>query len=230
VAYSGHTEFQTRHVYSVQQMAVMISPTMIFSSRSSAFKKLAANNPNYQVMAANGLEAGKGPAFAIDGNGPLASLRDPVKLPSQPSALFPSESTSLAVNRGIPTSLSSAPQARKTESSLRVPVWVLAICILLVVGILVIWRVRKSRSAAVNKAITRFQRPLESSVILSTGFAAPHENAIDLVEAWKDKLFQLETNRICGTISEEEYSAARRQLEEILKSDLAESQMLKQPG
>jgi len=77
--YSGRAVFRTRHAYSVQQLAVMIPPTMRFSSRSAAFKVLATGNSRYQVQAANQLEAGEGPAFEVSGGGELPPLGNQAK-------------------------------------------------------------------------------------------------------------------------------------------------------
>jgi len=74
--YDGHAAFQTRHAYSLQQLAVMIPPTMKFSSRSAAFEALAIDNSRYQVRAANQLKAGEGPEFEVSGTGALPPLRD----------------------------------------------------------------------------------------------------------------------------------------------------------
>src|SRR2546429_6808214 len=74
--YDGHVAFQTRHAYPLQQMAVMIPPTMKFSSRSPAFKILPIGNSGYQVQAANQLQEGEGPGFEVSGTGALPPLGD----------------------------------------------------------------------------------------------------------------------------------------------------------
>src|SRR5216683_5178117 len=84
--YRGHAEFHTRHAYPLQQLAVMIPPTMNFSSPSSAFKLLATGNRDYQVQAATHVNAGEGPAFEISGTGTLPPIREQAKsqAPSRP--------------------------------------------------------------------------------------------------------------------------------------------------
>jgi hypothetical protein len=74
--YSGHASFQTKHAYSVQQLALMLPPSMKFTSRSAVFAPLRAGNAKYQVLAANQLSAGKGPAFELSGSGDLPPLGD----------------------------------------------------------------------------------------------------------------------------------------------------------
>lgn len=101
--YQGHASFPVRHQYPVQQFAVMIPPTMKFSSTSSSFVVLATGNNRYQVRAINALQAGEGPAFNLSGNGILPSLetRTPTPAPvvlgvRPPKPVIPSTSLSIA--------------------------------------------------------------------------------------------------------------------------------------
>ncbi|HYL65362.1 MAG TPA: hypothetical protein VE077_22315 [Candidatus Methylomirabilis sp.] len=71
VPYAGHAAFRTRRAYAVLQLAVMVPPSMRFSSSSRAFQILAAGNPRYQVRVASQLTAGEGPVFEISGAGAL---------------------------------------------------------------------------------------------------------------------------------------------------------------
>jgi len=77
--YEGRVVFSTRHAYPLEQLAVMIPPTMKFSSRSAAFHVLATGNDRYQVEAANQLAAGEGPGFEVFGVGELPPLGEPSK-------------------------------------------------------------------------------------------------------------------------------------------------------
>src|SRR5712671_5231970 len=75
--YRGRAIFQPRSIVPLQQLAVMIPPTMKFTSRSSAFEVLATGNNSYQVEAANQVQAGEGPGFEISGVGMLPALQSP---------------------------------------------------------------------------------------------------------------------------------------------------------
>jgi hypothetical protein len=77
--YEGHVTFSTRHAYPLEQLAIMIPPTMKFSSRSAAFHVLATGNNRYQVEAANRVAAGEGPGFEVFGQGELPLLGEPAK-------------------------------------------------------------------------------------------------------------------------------------------------------
>ena len=81
--YSGDAAFRTRLAYPFQQFAVMIPPTMKFSSRSSAFEILVTGNSRYQVRAAHQLKVGEGPGFEASGAGAVPLLGDQAKSQTQ---------------------------------------------------------------------------------------------------------------------------------------------------
>jgi hypothetical protein len=114
--YGGHASFPTRHQYPMQQFAIMIPPTMKFSSSSSAFETLATGNNRYQVRAINGLKAGEGPAFELEGNGTLPTL-------GQSQARTPSAAVLAARPPSPPVALSSlattAPHPNQTRPPFR---------------------------------------------------------------------------------------------------------------
>lgn len=145
LAYQGHTTFQTRRAYPVHQLAVMIPPTMAFSSRPTAFQILPTGSASYQVHVTNHLKAGEGPWFEVSGTGVFPPIGEqPKSLASSPST---GSSTPKVVvqDRAIPPSLapidSRLEQAQASSQSL-----VLAgvATILLGVCVLLVWHARKS--------------------------------------------------------------------------------------
>ena len=85
--YAGHATFRPRSIYPLQQLAVMIPPTMKFASLSRAFQVLRTGNGRYQVEAANLVSAGEGPGFEISGVGPLPALRAQAQSPPKPQVM-----------------------------------------------------------------------------------------------------------------------------------------------
>jgi hypothetical protein len=82
VPYRGHVTFHPRSMYRLQQLAVMIPPSMKFATQSTDFVVLNTGNDHYQVEAANLLKPGLGPQFEISGAGasaPKAQGRFPPK-------------------------------------------------------------------------------------------------------------------------------------------------------
>ena len=91
--YDGHATFQTRHAYPFEQLAIMIPPTMKFSSRWAAFEILPVDSNRYQVLAANQLKAGEGPEFEVFGAGGLPPLGNQAKSEAWAHPPPPSNST-----------------------------------------------------------------------------------------------------------------------------------------
>jgi hypothetical protein len=74
VPYDGHAAFRPKLVFPLQQLAVMIPPTMRFRSWSPAFQLLSTGDNDYQVHATRPLRAGEGPQFEVSGTGALPPI------------------------------------------------------------------------------------------------------------------------------------------------------------
>jgi hypothetical protein len=111
VPYDGHAAFRPKLVYPLQQLAVMIPPTMRFRSRSPAFQLLATGGHDYQVQATRQLRAGEGPQFEVSGTGVLP----PINAGAQPKA--PSQ-TAVVSDSVIPPPVSPGSPAPAAKSGL----------------------------------------------------------------------------------------------------------------
>jgi hypothetical protein len=203
--YDGRVTFRTRRLYPVQQLAVMIPPTMKFSSRSPAFQVLRTGNSNYQVQAANRVNAGEGPEFEISGVGALPALQAQAQPPPRapttvatpaPSAPSSSQASTQRANASGTVAGRSAPASRRKW-------WVLGVggFLLLGAGGFLLWRERL------------FVNP--GPVAEQTG-----QGSASSSEVLKDELFRLEIDRLHGTISGEEYDSAKQALEGTIKRAL----------
>ncbi len=152
--YDGHAAFQTRHAYPLQQLAVMIPPTMKFSSRSPAFEILATGNSRYQVQAANQLKAGEGPGFEVSGTGALPPLGDQAKSQARSHSPAPPSPTLPAPRRAALPSLaridSRLKQARPASQSLLLGGMT---AVLLAASALLVWRARKARNFSAAQTV-----------------------------------------------------------------------------
>ncbi len=152
--YDGHAAFQTRHAYPLQQLAVMIPPTMKFSSRSPAFEILATGNSRYQVQAANQLKAGEGPGFEVSGTGALPPLGDQAKSQARSHSPAPPSPTLPAPRRAALPSLaridSRWKQARPASQSLLLGGMT---AVLLAASALLVWRARKARNFSAAQTV-----------------------------------------------------------------------------
>jgi hypothetical protein len=214
--YDGRATFRTRRLYPLQQLAVMIPPTMKFSSRAPAFQVLPTGNSNYQVQAANRVNAGEGPEFEISGAGALPALQAQAQPPPKAAATGATPAPSAPSSSPAPTrrvdnsrgSGLSAPASRRKW-------WVLGVGGFLVLGAGGFWLWRGKRLFVHRQFANRlFANPGTVAERTELGSASSSE-------VLKEELFRLEIDRLHGTISGEEYDSARQALEGTIKRALA---------
>jgi hypothetical protein len=157
--YAGHAAFRTRLAYPLQQLAVMIPPTMKFSSRSKAFEILATGNSRYQVRAASKLMAGEGPGFEVSGTGILPYLGDQSK--SQTRSQYPTVpdlSFSAPGRASLPSSSSIKSRSERTQPPSQSRVLEGVTFLLLAACALLVWRARKVRNFSAAQAVALRER------------------------------------------------------------------------
>jgi hypothetical protein len=208
VPYDGHAKFQPRLAYPLQQLAVMIPPTMKFSSDSPSFAVLPAGNSRYQVQAANKLAAGEGPAFEISGAGALPPIAEQAK--SQPT-LLPSQT--------VPPTADSAPTRNATRApAVASPVQTQSTSQLLFLGVLTALLLAAC-ILLVSRATKTRRLPGAEPPVPRARLAQP--SAI-LLQGLEKELSQLESDKQRGLISGREYASTKQALDETLKRKLAD--------
>ena len=202
--YTGNATFHTRSMYPVQQLVVMISPTMKFGAGSPIFHALPTGNDRYQTDATGPLQAGIGPSFEVSGTGELASPRTKAQVSAE--ALTAVRSMTAPSSYGNPASpsrgerakgLSEATVASPSQLSpgLRMRWWEWFIGIVVTLGAVcgsVLRKRRRERARATGVQAT--ERRVTTSA--------------SRVESLNDELCELEIDRSRGTISAEEYASA----------------------
>ena len=144
--YRGLAAFQTRHAYPLQQMAVMIPPTMKFSSRSPAFGILPVGNSRYQVQAANQLQAGEGPGFEVSGTGALPPLGDQAKPQARSqSPAVPNRVKSVPGRSALPSLTNVDTRLKQTQPPSQSLVLGGVTSVLFAACVLLVWRARRAR-------------------------------------------------------------------------------------
>jgi hypothetical protein len=218
--YDGRAMFHTRNMYPMQQVAVMIPPTMTFTSRSSAFQILPVGNNRYRVEAAEQVKAGDGPAFEISGVGALPSMQDQSHAPPKPSVgalASPAQSTrsNLEPQAHNANASEATPHSASSASSSPFQWWALSASSALMLGTcgVLVWRKQRSLSGALAVAGQ------------TTGRSA--KMATSLVEALKEGLFQLEADRLQGAITGEAYASTKQALNETIEWALTRTEASK---
>jgi hypothetical protein len=218
IPYNGHAAFRTRLAYSVQQLAVMIPPTMKFAARSPGLHMLDTGGKDFQVAVANQVKAGPGPSFEISGAGAQPQLQSRAQAQTSSPALAPVPgSTAPAPGNSAPPPAAKAEARSAAPSQVPTPSinewWLLGAATALVMGVcgFLVWlNGRRSKPEAQTTA---------SAPNSEQGQAPP----ASLLEALKEQMLEIETARLDGSISPEEYDAAKRALEGTVKRALARS-------
>ena len=210
--YDGHGVLRPRLFYPVQQLAVMLPPSMTFSSHSPGFHPILSDK-NYQVQAANNVAAGEVQAFEISGNG----APPPISARAQTQSQWQSNPQSAAVSKPPVSAIESSNSAgagrrsvldSKATSTLSRSLPFQAVLGLVLVGglALLFWsRMRINAATTVAPVINAARR--------STGS----------LEAVKEELFRLEKEKVRGSISREEYATAKQALEQSVQRAMAKA-------
>jgi hypothetical protein len=196
VPYGHHVAFQTRREYGVQQFAVMLPKGMKFASRSAAFAVLAAGNPKYQVEATKDLRAGEGPEFELSGSGELP----PLQLQAQKA-----QATELAPLRPItPEAVVALPRAgpaltkQPAVNSHEFSVVAATVVALLAAITFTLWSVQAAGKRSKTAAIADCRDVKQRSALL---------------EMLSQELARLDSDRLSGIISAEDYASTKQALE-----------------
>ncbi|MGD0098558.1 MAG: hypothetical protein ABSB60_18915 [Terracidiphilus sp.] len=207
VPYDGHISFRTRNIYPLQQLAVMIPPTMTFASRSPRFQLLAVGQDKYKVEAAEGLKAEAGLDFEISGAGALPRLQPQAHAPPNPTVNAPAV-PSVAMSGNIEKQTQGANALRSvaavgasaTPSQSQWRLLYVGAAFMLGLGGFIVLRSKKRAPiyAVENAAYATGQAGLRSAF---------------LVEALKEGLFLLEADMVQGAISKRDYASVKLALE-----------------
>jgi len=185
--FEARVQFHPQNLYPTKQLAVMIPPSMKFVSKGGSFQPVAAGNPRYQVEAAVKVAAGNGPAFEIVNDAAPTSAQSHSPIVGKGDTMVTSTTPSK-----VQASAAGGPTVGLTTSLTRSQWWLLAATTL---AMLTVWA----------GLLWRRQRIFTNSKSRpgSTG------NIVML----KHEMFQLEVDRLQGSISMEEYASAKQALE-----------------
>lgn len=213
--YGGHAKFRARTIYPFQQLAVMIPPTMTFASHSSAFQALPVGADRFHVEAAESIKAGTSLEFEISGTGELPAVQPQRHAPPSPPAASTTTSATpiVAQTSRVPSAVPIvAPAPKLAPRSSAAWWWVLAAAGLglIMACLFLLWRHPRLRRPAIALVAQPHTPPLQSSV--------------HLVDALKESLFQLESDRMQGTICSDEYALAKHALEGTIRWALTRTQ------
>jgi hypothetical protein len=178
---------------------------MTFASHSSAFQPLPAGADRYHVEAAENVKAGTALEFEISGRGELPAVQaQSHPSPNRPAAPATTSAPAIAASPTPNTVGGGVPVSRNTAHSSTAWWWVLgASALALAVYVFLRWPRRRLHRSALA-LVAQSPRPALYP-------------AVHLVDALKEGLFQLESDRLQGIIHGEDYTSAKQALEGTIR-------------
>ena len=202
--YSGSYTFQSRVSLPTSNLAIELPKSMEFAADTGTlFQSLNGDDPNTQIFVARNVEPSQSLEFTVSGNGVLP--RDAVQ-GQRGQAASPQVRSGQVSQSGTDLSSQIASPDRLTGYKW----WILSgfALTLLVASVFVLGSRKKSRPAA--KIVRR--APVSAPPAITAQST--------LLDALKQKLFVLETERLQGNLSEEEYRKQKAVFKKALRRTL----------
>ncbi|HET7871825.1 MAG TPA: hypothetical protein VFL42_04895 [Terriglobales bacterium] len=207
--YSGTRDFSLTAEMPLAEFGIMLPKGMRFTSGDETFKP-ATEEGGMAVFVAKSLPSGKQMKISLAGED--VAPNNPQEAPGAAAANAPpGPGGGLGAPNDNPDPLSGAR-------------WyiIIAMALALVGG--TVWLVRRSRTSGEHNGSDGISEPPAAPAPSRAAQAKTNPRTGSMLDAIKDELFQLESDRLQGTISQQEYEDAKRGLESLLRRHM------KKPG
>ncbi|HEX7288954.1 MAG TPA: hypothetical protein VF532_22405 [Candidatus Angelobacter sp.] len=202
--YKGARDFTFATDLPLAEFGIMLPKGMRFTSADETFRP-AAEEGGMNVFVAKSLPAGKQMKVSVAGEG------------TAPSGGQEANSASSAPQPGPGGGLGAPTDAPDPLSSAR---WyiIAAMALVLVGG--AGWLLRRSAATRAQSATSSDSPSNAAPAMFSRASPAGRSPGSNVLDAIKDELFQLETERLEGKISQQDYETAKRGLEALLRRQM----------
>jgi hypothetical protein len=195
--YNGKFTFHPLLSIPARTMWVMMPKSMTFAAGAGSEFQSSLQDPSFLTFVAKDIVPGKALEFTVSGNGTLP--REDQGTPGGPGAPGSQPGGGMANPIGTPDPI---PNKYKW--------WILTVAVLAMV-IVAAFMLRKPAAESASDAGN------------ARVFASPAARNADLLNALKEELFALESDKIAGTITPAEYAELKVALETVLKRALKRS-------
>jgi hypothetical protein len=197
VPYSGSYEFSFKPEGPLSELGVLLPKSMKFNGISGGFAQ-DVDEAGLAVFFAKNVPANQEVKFSVSGEGII---------PTEPPA---------GGNPGQPTGDGGGTPIPNSSGGTREALWFIvgALVILIGGGAFVMWR--KSASARAVAQDPKAAKAASKARAQAQG-AKPQGDMLDVL---KDELFQLETDRVSGKISQEEYEKSKAGLDTLFRRQM----------
>ena len=212
LSYSGSHDFSFVPDLPLAEFGVMLPKTMHLTPTGESFSP-ATDESGMTVFVAKSISPGQNLRFSLSGEG--SAPRE-----AQGSNMAGGETNSAAPGGGIGTPIGTPDPLSNTR-------WYLlgALVVVLVGG--AVWTIRRKPASPVE---ARTQVPDSSSSSSSSSLAPVAPPSVSrasssalILDALKEELFQLESDRVKGKISDQEYEAAKSGVNALLRRHMKKS-------
>lgn len=222
VPYAGTREFTVTPDLPLAELGIMLPRTMQFNSEDKSFAP-AQDEAGMTVFVAKSVSAGKQMKFSVSGEG------------SMPSETAQGGGGSAPQDAARPGGGLGAPiEAPDPLSNSR---WYIITIFLVVLAGAGYWLFRMQRgprhasaggsATAPSRASSKSRAPQHSAGAASRSGAFSAGNGSGVLDAIKEELFQLETDRVQGKLTEKEYETSKAGLETLMRRHLKKTEETK---
>jgi hypothetical protein len=196
VPYSGSHEFSFKPEAPLSELGVLLPKSMKFNGVSGGFAQ-DVDEAGLAVFFAKNVPANQEVKFSVSGEG---------LIPTEPPG---------GGNPGQPAGASSGTPIPSSSGGTQEALWfIVGALVVLIGGAFVMWRKSASARAAA-------QNPKANKAASKARVQAQAEKPqSDMLDVLKDELFQLETDRVSGKISQEEYEKSKAGLDTLFRRQM----------
>ncbi len=213
--YSGKFTFKPQVAMPADNVAVLLPKSMTFAPGSGAAFQNVPEDANIQTFVAKNATPGKALEFTVSGNGSMPREGQGQPAGQQPSAESGTQDTATPGNQpggGIGNPIGTPDPLSKYKW------WILGgLALLLAAGAAFLLRMPAPAGTPAAGA------SLDAGMGSSHAFGSPAAKHAALLNALKEELFAMESEKISGTLTPEEYAQVKAALETVLKRALKRS-------
>ncbi|MBZ5493222.1 MAG: hypothetical protein LAO76_20075 [Acidobacteriia bacterium] len=200
VPYSGSHEFSLKPESPLSELGVLLPKSMKFDGISGGFAQ-DVDEAGLAVFFAKNVPANQEVKFSVSGEG---------LIPNEPPG----------GNPGQPAGDSSGTPIPNSSGGTREALWFIvgALVILIGGGAFVMWRKSVAARVAAQDPKAASKAKVQARAQAQTQPAKPSQG--DMLDVLKDELFQLETDRVSGKISQEEYEKSKAGLDTLFRRQM----------